>query len=454
MRIHFIGIGGIGVSSLARYFLAKGDKISGSDVAESELIRSLENEGIKIAIGTHSAKNVEDGTDLVIHSPAVGKNNPEMKKAKKEGIEVMSYPEALGKLTEKHYTIAVSGTHGKSTTTAMLALIMVEAGMDPTVIIGTKLKEFGGSNFRMGRSEYLLIEADEYKESFLNYHPKMIVLTNIDKDHLDHYGTMGRIMDAFRSYFRNLQKGGEIVANEDDPNTVEALKGRKGVKYYSLENPEAKAIKKILKVPGKHNISNALAAHEAGTTLGLESEKIISSLSRYEGSWRRFDRFETGYKGIVLISDYAHHPTEVEKTLEAAREAYPEKRLICLFQPHQQKRTEYLFEDFAKVLKAAPVDKIILADIYGVAGRESAGSKVSSQKLAEASGRNVLYKGNAKEAGRYVEKTTKEGDVIIVMGAGDIYEAFLAMKARFLDKKSGWEDNQSSARSIKNKKRI
>ncbi len=436
MKIHFIGIGGIGVSSLARYFLTKGNDVSGSDVAESELIRSLQEEGIRITIGAHSAKNIESGTDLVIHTPAVKASNPEMKKAKKTGVEVMSYPEALGKLTEKCHTVAVSGTHGKSTTTAMLALVMIEAGMDPTVIIGTKLKEFNGSNFRMGKSKYLLIEADEYKESFLNYRPKMIVLTNIDKDHLDHYGSMEKIMDAFRKYFRNLKKGGLIVANGDDPNTVEALKGKKGVRYYSLESPVAETIKKVIKVPGKHNISNALAAHKAGTLLGLESRKIISSLSRYEGSWRRFEKFETGYKDIVLISDYAHHPTEVEKTLEATREAYPERRIICLFQPHQQKRTEYLFDDFAKVLRVAPVDKIILADIYGVAGRESAGSRVSSQKLADVSGRNVLYKGGAKEAGRYVERIAKEGDVIMIMGAGDIYESFLAMKDRFLDKKN------------------
>ncbi len=434
MKIHFIGIGGIGVSSLARYFLLKGNRVSGSDLTESELTRSLKDEGIKVAIGKHCAKNIEQGTDLVIHTPAVRFDNPEIRKAKREGIGIMSYPEALGKLTAEYYTIAVSGSHGKSTTTSMLALVMIEARMDPTVIIGTKLKEFGCSNFRMGKSKYLLIEADEYKESFLNYHPKMILLTNIDNDHLDYYGTMERIKDAFRNYLRNLRRGGLIVANGDDLNTIEVLKNKKGVRYYSLKNEAAEAIKKVLKVPGRHNISNALAAYEAGILLGLKGEKIISSLSRFEGSWRRFERFESGYKNIVLISDYAHHPTEIEKTLEAARETYPQKRIICLFQPHQQKRTEYLFDDFVRVLKAAPVDRIILSEIYGVAGRENTGSRINSKKLAFASGKNVVYGGKARNSGRYVEKIAKEGDVVIIMGAGDIYEVFLNMKARFQNK--------------------
>ena len=437
MKIHFIGIGGIGVSSLAGYFLAKGDKVTGSDMTESELTRYLIKKGVDLKIGPHSAKNIEKGTDLVIHTPAVGTNNPEIREAKKKNIEVLSYPEALGRLTKNHFTIAVSGTHGKSTTTAMLALILIEARLDPTVIIGTKLKEFGGSNFRMGHSKYLLIEADEYKESFLNYHPKMIVLTNIDNDHLDYYGSIEKIIKAFKRYFKNLQRNGHIIANGDDMNTITALKGEKKVKYYSLKNDLADNIRKVLKVPGEHNVSNALAVHKTALTLGLDSKETIASLSKYKGSWRRFEIFRTGYKNIILISDYAHHPTEVEKTLKAAREKYRNRRIKCVFQPHQYKRTQYLFDDFAAVLKDAPVEEIVLSEIYGVAGREEKGisKKVNSRKLALAAGSKVIYKKTIEEAGRYLKKNLKGDDLIVIMGAGDIYDLFIQMKKFFLTKK-------------------
>ena len=437
MKIHFIGIGGIGVSSLAGYFLGKGHEVSGSDMAESELTQYLVKKGMKLVIGPHSAKNLAKGTDLVIYTPAVKADNLEIRKAKREGIKILSYPEALGELTKNYFTIAVSGTHGKSTTTAMLALVLIDAGLDPTVIIGTKLKEFGNSNFRLGNSKYLLIEADEYKESFLNYHPKIIVLTNIDKDHLDYYGNMENIMKAFKKYFGNLQNSGQIIANGDDPRTITALKSKKNVRYYSLNDEVAGEIKKVLKVPGDHNVSNALATHNTGMILGIDSQKIINSLSKYKGAWRRFEVFKTGYKDIILISDYAHHPIEVKKTLKATEEKYPKRRIRCVFQPHQYKRTHYLFDDFVSVLRNAPVDKIILSEIYGVAGREGEDivKKVSSQKLALAAGKKVYYKKTFKEIKRYLIRESKEGDLIIIMGAGDIYDLFLEMKEYFLDKK-------------------
>lgn len=434
MKIHFIGIGGIGVSSLAGYFLGKGHKVTGSDMAESELTQYLVKKGVDVVIGSHSAKNIKEGTDLVIYTPAVKMNNPEIRKAKNKNIKVLSYPEALGELTKDHFTIAVSGTHGKSTTTAMLALVLIEAGLDPTVIIGTKLKEFGGSNFRMGKSKYLLIEADEYKESFLNYHPKIIIITNIDKDHLDYYGKMENIIKAFKKYFKNLRSGGWIIANGDDPNTVGALGKNKRVKYYSLNSEEANDIRKILKIPGEHNVLNALATHKAGLTLGLNSREVIASLSKYKGSWRRFETFRTGYKNIVLISDYAHHPTEVEKTLKAAREKYPNRRIRCVFQPHQYKRTHYLFDDFVVALRSAPVNEIILSEIYGVAGREGkTAKKVNSRKLALAS--KATYKETTELAGQYLKRDLRQDDVIIVMGAGNIYDFLIEMKKYFLDKR-------------------
>jgi len=200
MKIHFIGIGGIGVSALAQYYLAKGHKVSGSDLVSSEITGSLKKSGAKIFIARHLAKNLPDDTDLVIYSPAVSSDNPEIEKAKKSGIKIQSYPEALGELTKKYFTITVSGTHGKSTTCAMIALVLMKAGLDPTVIVGTKLKEFNGSNFRIGKSKYLIIEADEWQASFLNYWPKIIVLTNIEREHLDYYKDLKHILKTYKEY--------------------------------------------------------------------------------------------------------------------------------------------------------------------------------------------------------------------------------------------------------------
>ncbi len=204
LKIHFIGIGGIGVSALTQYYLKKGYQVSGSDLVSSETTDFLKKQGAKILIGLHSSKNVSRDIDLAIYSPAVQKTNPELKEAQKLGIKRLSYPQALGELTKKYFTIAVSGTHGKSTTTAMIAEILTGVGFDPSVVIGTKLKKFGGSNFRMGKSKYLVIEADEHFGSFLNYSPKIIVLTNIEADHLDYYKNLGNLLRAFKKYILHL----------------------------------------------------------------------------------------------------------------------------------------------------------------------------------------------------------------------------------------------------------
>lgn len=422
MKIHFIGIGGIGVSALAQYFLSKNYQISGSDLNSSEITQKLENQGINIIIGKHSSKNISKDINLVIYSPAVTNTNRELKKAKSLGIKTQTYPQALGKITKKYYTIAVSGTHGKSTTSSMLAIILSNAGFDPTVIIGTKLKEFGDSNFRSGNSKYLVIEADEYKESFLNYHPKIIVVTNIDNDHLDYYKNLENILKSFSKYFKKMNKKGFLIANNDDENTKKVV--NKNTIFYSLQEKEAKEIKKIIKIPGDHNIQNALAAFKVAQLLGIKKEKILEGISLYKGSWRRFEIFNK--KNFTLISDYGHHPTEIEKTLKATREKFPTKRIRCVFQPHQIKRTLYLFDDFIKVLKEAPVDEIILSDIYNVAGREDFKKNISSKKIAETiKSSKVKYKKNVKE---YVIKTTKKNEILIIMGAGDIYNLFLELK--------------------------
>jgi len=426
MKIHFVGIGGIGVSALARYYLAHGHEVSGSDLVPSEITKSLKKLGVKIFIGKHKARNLPKDTNLVIYSPAVFENNPELKKAKKLKIECQSYPQALGELTKKHFTIAVCGSHGKSTVAAMIGLILTKAKLDPTVILGTKLKEFGDSNCRVGKSKYLIIEADEYKESFLNYWPKIIVLLNIEYDHPDYFKNLGHYILAYKKFVAHLKKDGILIANRDDKNTFLTFK-RKKVIWYSLKEKESEKLKKILKIPGEFNVSNALAALKVARTLKIPDKISFKVLSQFKGAWRRFDekiaRIPNTKYPIRIINDYGHHPTQVKVTLEAAREKYKNKKIWCIFQPHQYQRTYYLFDDFVKVFKENPIDKVLITDIYTVAGRESKEimKKVNSQKLVKAINReNVKYLPKGKIV-PYLRKNLKGGEILIIMGAGDIY---------------------------------
>jgi UDP-N-acetylmuramate--alanine ligase len=409
MRVHFIGIGGIGVSALAQYYLSRGHQVSGSDLVASEITDMLAEKGIKIMIG-NSAENIKQNLDLVIYSPAVKKDNHELLQTTAYNLQAKSYPEALGDLTKEYYTIAISGAHGKSTTTAMVALILAKAGLDPTVIVGTKLREFGGSNFRSGKSKYLVIEACEYDGSFLNYWPKIIVVTNIDKEHLDYFKTFANVKKAFKNFVAKLPKDGYLV------------------KDLSLKHQSANKIKSILKVPGQHNVLNALDALQVARFLGISDKITFKALSEFKGTWRRFEILkETNAlnpKSYTLISDYAHHPNEIRATLQAAREKYTDKKIWCVFQPHQRQRTHYLFNDFVKVFRGVPIDKVVLTDIYDVAGREtkSISKSVSSEKLVKKINKNSVVYCATDDLEKEIKKNVGNFDVLIIMGAGDIYK--------------------------------
>ena len=435
-RIHFIGIGGIGVSALAKYYLKKGWQVSGSDLAKSEITLQMKNLGAKVHIGKPKASLITTRIEKVIFSPAVLKNHPERVAARKKKIQELSYPQALGELTKKHYTIAVSGTHGKSTTTAMLGLLLAKAGLDPTVIVGTKLKEFGDTNCRVGKRKYLVIEADEHFASFLNYRPKIIVLTSLEADHLDFYKTLGNLIKTFKKYVCLLPEDGIVVANKDDINIQKVLKGFKGkVIWYSINTKDAKKIRSSLWLPGQHNVLNALSALKVARLLKISDKKSLKTLSQFKGSWRRFEIFNLKKpKRYTLVSDYGHHPTEIRVTMEAAREKWPKKNIWLVYQPHQYQRTFYLFKDFVKVLSHLPIQKLLLMDIYDVAGREEKAirKKVSSQKLAEKiqimlkrdleNPKEVLYIPTADKVKAYLERNLEGNEVVVVMGAGDIYQ--------------------------------
>ncbi len=413
MNIHFVGISGIGISALAGYYFEKGHKVTGSCLSLSETASKLKKRGVKIFLG-HKAENLSLQTDMLVHTAAVKADNPELNEARKRGVKILSYAEALGALTRENYTIGISGTHGKSTTTAMISLIMLN--LDPSIIIGTKLKELGGNNYRAGKSKYLIIEADEYNVSFLNYNPDIAVINNIEEDHLDCYKNIEDIIRTFKKYTKRIKKNGFLVLNKDDKNVLKLKSGVKTIEF-SLEQKEAKELKKILKVPGQHNLYNALGALSVARIIGIEDKDSFKALASFRGSWRRFEEKEC--KDFILIDDYAHHPTAVRETLKAAREKYPDKNIWCIFQPHQRHRTHCLLKDFITVFSSLPVNKAVITDIYDVSGREDGKIKVSSEEIAKKAG--ILYLPREELKG-YVEENVQKIDVLLVMGAGDIYE--------------------------------
>lgn len=424
MRVHFIGIGGIGVSALARFYLSNGAEVTGSDLASSEVTEDLEKLGAKISIGKNKKANMPRKVDLVIYSPAVQEDNVERQAAVDQGIPVKSYPEALGELTREFQTITVSGSHGKSTTTALVSLVLEEGYCDPTVIIGTRMQEFGNSNFRKGLGGYLVLEADEWNRSFLNYSPRYAVLTNIDAEHLDTYSDVHDVIAAFGEYLSKVPEHGLIVANHDDKNVRELVhRFHPRVVWYSLKDPEAEQVKKVLRVPGEHNLSNALAAYKLGRALGIRDGEILRALSRFNGTWRRFE-FKGIKNGAYIFADYGHHPTEIQATLKAARQRFPLRRIWCVYQPHQHQRLLYLWDNFVGAFDMA--DVVCLLPVYDVAGRETTKAKkeVSSEKLAEAlhaRGKRVTHLTSHEKAKAYIESHARAGDVVLIMGAGDIY---------------------------------
>ncbi len=428
-HIHCIGIGGIGVSALARLYRAKGWRVSGSDLARSEITDALKKEGIRVFIGPHRRSHLGSNVTRVIYTAAVKPSNPELREAKRRKLKAQSYAQALGELTKGYQTIAVAGSHGKSTTTAMVALLLTRAGLDPTVIVGTKLREFGNTNFRLGGSEYLVIEADEYRGSFWHYRPWTAVITNIDREHLDFYRNLRGVTRGFQRFAERVRPDGHLVLSADDT----ALEGiaRRGnpitknrIRWFSARDREAEILKLKLKIPGAHNVLNALAAYRVGEILGIPKRQILDALQRYRGSWRRFD-YQGEFAGTKVFADYAHHPTEIRATLQAAREKFPGSRIWCVFQPHHYERTRNLFSEFSSAFDGA--DAAFLFDIYEVAGRERKrkGSGVNSERLAKAiskRGTPALYLKNPARLKPFFSRWLKPGDVLLMMGAGSIWE--------------------------------
>ena len=418
------------MSALARMFLGEGKQVSGSDRAPSLVTEGLEKLGAKIFY-EQEAENIAADVDLVVYTIAIPADNSELLAARAKGIDCLTYPQALGLISAEKYTIAVAGTHGKTTTTAMIAEMMIAASLSPTVVVGSLLKQKntessfpGGTNFIAGDSKYLVVEACEYQRSFLNLSPRIAVITNIDNDHLDYYKDFTDIQSAFAEFISKVPDDGFVVCDKKDLR-LELVLGQTKATVVDYKNFLERISSSGLTVPGHHNLLNASAALAVGEILQIAEKTSLEALLGFSGVWRRFEPKGEMETGALVYDDYAHHPTEIEAALAGAREFMSNRqmtgKLFAVFQPHLYSRTKILKEDFAT--KLALADEIIMAPIY--AAREPADPTISSEILAEAIARknpNVRVLRDFAEIAEALRTDTEEGDLIMTIGAGDIYK--------------------------------
>lgn len=441
-HVHFIGVAGIGVSALARVALARGYQVSGSDLAATPLTMALAAAGARIYQG-HAAEQV-DGVDLVVISSAVREENPEMRAAMLRGIPVIKRAQMLDRLLEGYHTIAVAGTHGKTTTSALITVLLERAGLDPLAFVGGEMIDLGG-NARVGEGPYAVAEADEYDASFLRLHPYIAVVTNVEPDHLDFYGDFAAVRNAFRAFMARVPADGLLVTCADDPalaesddapqvprvtyslhgrghwNAITVTSGDRGTSFVA-KGPEGQELAITLRLMGRHNVANAMAGVVIGNHLGLSAETIASALGGFRGTRRRLE-----YKGgdptraIAVYDDYAHHPTEITAVLTALRERFPGRRLRGVFQPHTYSRTRNLLREFAACFTAA--DEVVVTEIY--AARETDTLGIGGRDLASQMEREhsaVRFFSNLEETAAYLQSSLSSGDVVVTMGAGDVWK--------------------------------
>ncbi len=440
IHIHFIGIGGISMSGLAEILLEKGFTISGSDAKASSLTRLLEEKGALIYYG-QKAENINSDLDLVVYTSAIHPDNPEFAAMQEMGIPSLSRAQLLGQMMKNYeLPIAISGTHGKTTTTSMVSEILLAADTDPTLSIGGILKAIGG-NIRIGHDGCFVTEACEYTNSFLSFFPKISIILNIEEDHLDFFKDINDIRNSFHKFAALLPSDGTLIINGEIPEINTILEGltckiitygnsnafdywpeqitynETGCASFLLSRKDGFQERISLGVPGEHNVYNALAAIALADLLSIDISTTKQALSHFSGTDRRFE-YKGAVNGTVIIDDYAHHPTEITATLKAAVN-YPHKSLWCVFQPHTFTRTKAFMKEFAKALSLA--DQIVLADIYPARETDSLGiSSQTLQKEIEALGKKCYYFPSFTEIENFLLENCKPGDLLITMGAGDV----------------------------------
>jgi UDP-N-acetylmuramate--alanine ligase len=442
-KLHFVGIGGIGMSGIAEILLDQGFKVSGSDRALSEVTERLQNLGA-ITFEGHRASNIANDVDTVVYSSAVQPDNPEILEAQRRKIPIVRRAEMLAEVMRLKYGIGIAGTHGKTTTTSMTSLVLMEGGLDPTVIVGGKLSGLGGTNARLGRGEFIVVEADEFDRSFLSISPTIAVLTTLETDHLDCYRDLEDIKSAFIQFANKVPFYGFVILCLDEPALLDIMPNlsKKKIITYGL-NPQAdvqaidirhkdntttytiirgnKELGTItLQVPGKHNVQNSLGAIAVGLELGVPFEKIKSGIEKFAGVYRRWEK-KGEVNGIAVYDDYAHHPTECRATLSGVKAGW-RRRVVCVFQPHLYSRTRDFYEDFGKSFLLS--DVLVVTDVYPA--REEPVQGVTGELIANAAKqfghKDVHYVSDKKQVPAFLKTIVKPGDIVITMGAGDIWK--------------------------------
>jgi UDP-N-acetylmuramate--alanine ligase len=442
-KIHFVGIGGIGMSGIAEILIDQGFTVSGSDRALSDVTERLHSLGAAIYEG-HKAENLAPDVDTLVYSSAVVLDNPEVIEAQRRKIPIVRRAEMLAEVMRLKYGIGIAGTHGKTTTTSMVSLVLMEGGFDPTVIVGGKLSGLGGTNARLGKGDFIVVEADEFDRSFLSITPTIAVLTTLETDHLDCYRDLEDIKGAFIQFANKVPFYGFVVLCLDEPALQDIMPQlvKKKLLTYGLtpqadiqandirhkENMSTFTVARgfedlgqiTLQLPGKHNVQNALAAIAVGLQLGIPFSKVKSGIEKFTGVYRRWEKKgEAG--GITVYDDYAHHPTECRATLSGVKSGW-RRRVVCVFQPHLFSRTRDFYEDFGKAFLLA--DVLIVTDVY--AAREEPIQGVTGELITNAAKqyghKDVHYVRDKKDIPAYLKKITRSGDIVITMGAGDIWK--------------------------------
>ena len=442
-KVHFVGIGGTGMRGLAEVVLSYGCPVTGSDAHPSEGTYRLGRLGAKIWY-RHAGENVRDDVACLVHTAAASEDNPELVEARRLGIPVLKYAEMLGLLMRLKKGICISGTHGKSTTSAMTAWIMICAGMDPTVVVGANVRQLGGPA-RAGTGEHFVAESCEYDRSFLNLAPKAAAILNVEEDHLDYYSGLDEIIETFRAFARLVPPDGLVVSNGQNRNVRSAVRGLDvACETFGINSPTDWVATKVdgwqgrytfdahyqgehfgafrLRVPGTHNVLNALAAMALAHWAGVDAETVRRALNSFGGADRRF-QIRGQWAGVDLVDDYAHHPTEIQATLRAAKDYFQSRRIWVVFQPHQHSRTRFLLRDFAHSF--ANADKILVPDIYFVRDSEQERQEISSQDLVDeisSLGGDARYLPTFGEILDYLTIRLRPDDVLITMGAGDVWK--------------------------------
>ncbi len=445
-RYHFIGAGGVGMSGLARFLLEKKALVSGSDQTGGAITARLKHLGADIHVG-HSAENLRPGTDTVVISAAIRENNPELQLARQRGCHIYKYAQFLGELMKCFDGIAISGTHGKSTTTGWLVYCLKRVGIDANFVVGADSSQLGGSS-GSGGSEWFVAEACEYDRSFQNLKPRIACLLNIERDHLDCYKDESDIVESFYQFACGTRPDGLIVGNGEDPNVTKVLSRLTGQRacvtfgldvgcdfsaqnihqeaggfyHFDLYHQEQRLGSARISLPGLHNVHNAMAVTAIAISVGVEPERVLSALDGFQGMERRLT-LRGQFGGISVIDDYAHHPTKIKASLRAIRERYQPRRLWCVFQAHQYSRTQSLLDEFAASF--ADADKVLIPEIFAARDTEASRNAVSAKILAErirGQGTDAQYVGSLGAVCDCLEQNVQADDVVVTMGAGDVWK--------------------------------